>query len=61
MSNEDARHPSPSEKSIEAFRDSILESFSEVRDPRILEPSIRHELDHILSPIRIRSATNEAS
>ena len=48
MSNEDAHHPSPSKKSIEAFRDSILESFSEVRDPRILEPAIRHELGHIL-------------
>lgn len=43
MSTED-----PSEDSIEAFRKSIFESFSEVRDPRILGNAVRHELVHIL-------------
>ena len=38
----------PSQGSIDAFRESIFESFSEVRDPRILGNAIRHELAHIL-------------
>lgn len=45
MPNED---PPISKKSLEVFRDSIFESFSEVRDPRLLTVSIRHELNNIL-------------
>ncbi len=38
----------PTEDSVDTFRESIFESFSEVCDPRILSSSIRHELPHIL-------------
>lgn len=47
MSNKDIHNEDPSRESIEEFRDSILESFSEVHDPRILSSAIRHELVHI--------------
>jgi len=48
MSEENIEHQGPSQESIEVFRDSILESFSEVQDPRTLKSSIRHELSSIL-------------
>jgi len=37
-----------SQKSIEIFRDSIFDSFSKTKDPRILSKSIRHQLCNIL-------------
>jgi len=48
MSEEDVQNQGPSKKSIEVFRDSILESFSEVQDPRTLKSSIRHDLGNVL-------------
>ncbi len=48
MSRDDVFHEKPSKDSVNAFRESIFESFSEVRDPRILSSAIRHELPHIL-------------
>ena len=48
MSRDNAFYENPSEDSVNAFRESIFESFSEVRDPRILSSAIRHELPHIL-------------
>lgn len=48
MSEEDIQNQGPSHESIEMFRDSIFESFSEVQDPRILKASIRHNLFNIL-------------
>jgi len=38
----------PLNSSIDIFRDSIIESFAEVEDPRALTGSIRHKLIHIL-------------
>jgi hypothetical protein len=48
MSEEDIQNQDPSQESIEVFRDSILESFSEVKDPRILKSNILHDLGNIL-------------
>lgn len=48
MSKEDSQNQGPSQESIEIFRDSILESFSEVKDPRVLKSSVRHDLGNIL-------------
>ena len=48
MSNEDFKNKSQSPESLEAFRESIFDSFSEVRDPRVLTSSIRHKLIDIL-------------
>lgn len=47
MSNEDPCSENLSHDSLEAFRESIFESFSDVRDPRILGAAVRHELAHI--------------
>lgn len=41
-------NPPPSKESIKVFRDSILESFSGVQDPRFLTNSIRYELGNVL-------------
>ena len=48
MSSEDAVDENPSKESIEKFRNSIFESFSEVQDPRPLSSAVRYELVHIL-------------
>lgn len=48
MSEENIQRQDPSQKSTEIFRDSIFESFSEVQDPRVLKPCVRHELCNIL-------------
>ena len=48
MSKKDNQNQEPSKKSIEVFRDSILESFSEVHDPRFLTAAIKHELGDML-------------
>lgn len=48
MPRKDVSSKNPSEDSVNTFRESIFESFSEVRDPRVLHSSIRHELLHIL-------------
>jgi predicted transposase YbfD/YdcC len=48
MSKESSQNRESSEESIEVFRDSILKSFSEVKDPRFLKSSIRHDLGNIL-------------
>ena len=48
MKKEDPRNKNLPKESVDAFRESIFESFSEVRDPRILTSAIRHELVHIL-------------
>jgi predicted transposase YbfD/YdcC len=48
MSEENIQNKGPSQGSIEVFRDSILESFSEVEDPRFLKSSVRHDLGNIL-------------
>lgn len=48
MSEKNDQNQDPSQNSIEVFRDSIFESFSEVHDPRVLSSSIRHNLGNIL-------------
>jgi predicted transposase YbfD/YdcC len=48
MSEENIQNPGAAQDSIEVFRDSILKSFSEVKDPRTLKSSVRHELGNIL-------------
>lgn len=48
MSQKDPNKENFSEDSVDAFRKSIFESFSEVNDPRNLTLAIRHELVHIL-------------
>lgn len=48
MSEEDTSQQNPPNKSIEVFRDSIFESFSEIQDPRILNSSVHHDLGNIL-------------
>lgn len=47
MSSKDSQNQSPSKDSTDKFRDSILESFSEVSDPRVLRASVCHELGSI--------------
>lgn len=44
MSEEGVPNQGLSQESIEVFRDSILESFSEVQDPRTLISNVRHDL-----------------
>lgn len=48
MSEKDIPNQDPSQESIDVFRDSILESFSEVKDPRVLISYVRHDLGNIL-------------
>ena len=48
MSEKDIPNQDPSQESIDVFRDSILESFSEVKDPRVLKSSVCHDLGNIL-------------
>jgi predicted transposase YbfD/YdcC len=47
MPSKDTQDQVPSKDSTDRFRDSILESFSEVGDPRILSACIRHDLGNI--------------
>ena len=48
MPDNNLKNQNPSDKSMEIFRDSIFESFSEVKDSRVLDSSIRHSLGNIL-------------
>lgn len=48
MTQKDPNNESISQDSVDAFRESIFESFSEVNDPRFLASTIRHEPVHIL-------------
>jgi len=48
MSKKNSNNEKLSQDSVDVFRKSIFESFSEVNDPRNLTSAIRHELVHIL-------------
>lgn len=48
MLSKDFKNENRSTESFEAFRESISDSFSEIRDPRVLTTAIRHKLIDIL-------------